>query len=86
MDIFDENILGLWKALADNEVKYILIGGYAINFHGYQRFTGDLDIWLYDTLDNRKAIRKAFVDCKIGRLSNDRAYAICGRLYTISIE
>lgn len=63
MDIFDEEILRFWKALQVNQVDYILIGGYAINFHGYQRFTGDLDIWIKNTLDNRRALRAAFKSC-----------------------
>ena len=66
MDIFDEEILNFWKSLQNNQVKYILVGGYAINFHGYQRFTGDLDIWIKDTLDNRKNLRTAFFDCDMG--------------------
>ncbi|MET3979813.1 hypothetical protein ABIB62_002845 [Mucilaginibacter sp. UYP25] len=66
MDIFDENILSFWKALQDNQVQYIMIGGYAINLHGFQRFTGDLDIWLNDTLENRKAFRNALVDSAMG--------------------
>ncbi|MES2446994.1 MAG: hypothetical protein V4546_07415 [Bacteroidota bacterium] len=57
MDIFDEEILNFWKALEEFNVKYILVGGYAINLHGYQRFTGDLDIWLKDDLEKRKALR-----------------------------
>lgn len=66
MDIFDQEILNFWKALHHNEVQYILIGGYAINLHGYQRFTGDLDIWIKDTLENRQALRKAFITCAMG--------------------
>ena len=66
MDIFDEEILNFWKALQDHHVQYILVGGYAINLHGYQRFTGDLDIWLNDTIENRQALRKAFVSCGMG--------------------
>jgi hypothetical protein len=66
LDIFDEEILRFWKALQSHQVQYILIGGYATNFHGYQRFTGDLDIWLKDSLKNRKLLRKAFVDCEMG--------------------
>lgn len=49
MDIFDEEILKFWKALADNRVKYIMIGGYATNIHGFQRYTGDMDIWIEDS-------------------------------------
>ncbi|WP_448697580.1 hypothetical protein ACFGVR_12800 [Mucilaginibacter sp. AW1-3] len=66
MDIFDEEILKFWKALKDHDVQYIMVGGYAINLHGYQRFTGDLDIWLKDTLPNRQQLRKAFVSCGMG--------------------
>lgn len=43
-----------------------MVGGYATNLHGYQRFTGDLDIWLKDDLGNSRALRKTFVKCNIG--------------------
>ncbi|MEJ2901503.1 MULTISPECIES: hypothetical protein [Pedobacter] len=66
MDIFDEEILNFWRALQEYNVQYIMVGGYATNLHGYQRFTGDLDIWLKDTLENRKQLRKAFVKCDMG--------------------
>jgi hypothetical protein len=59
MDILDDEILQLWKLLHQNEVEYILVGGFAVNFHGYQRFTGDLDIWIKDTIVNRKKLRTA---------------------------
>jgi hypothetical protein len=66
VDIFDEEILKFWKALHDRNVQYILVGGYATNLHGYQRFTGDLDIWLKDSLENRQHLRDAFIDCDMG--------------------
>lgn len=66
MDAFDEDLLLFWKALHNNDVAYLLIGGYAINLHGYQRFTGDVDIWLKNTIENRKKLRKAFTDCGMG--------------------
>lgn len=43
-----------------------MIGDYAIKLHGYQRFTGDLDIWFKDTLENRHQLRKAFISCNMG--------------------
>ena len=66
MDLFDEEIVRFWKALQDHAVKFILVGGYATNFHGYQRFTGDMDIWIEDSLENRKALRTAFQDYGMG--------------------
>jgi hypothetical protein len=59
MDVFDQDILLLWKCLDDNEVRYIMIGGFATNLHGYSRSTKDIDIWIDDTLINRKRLRKA---------------------------
>jgi len=66
VDVFDEEILSFWKALQDFKVQYIMVGGFAINLHGYQRFTGDLDIWIKDNLQNRQQLRKAFISCDMG--------------------
>jgi hypothetical protein len=54
------------EALQDHHVQYIMVGGYAINLHGYQRFTGDLNIWIKDALENRQQLRKVFVSCGMG--------------------
>jgi len=34
------------KLLKEHEVRYLLIGGYAVGFHGYPRATADMDIWV----------------------------------------
>lgn len=34
------------RLLNSNEVEYLLIGGFAVSFHGYPRATGDMDIWI----------------------------------------
>ncbi len=59
MDILDADILLLWKCLQQNNVRYIMIGGFATNLHGYSRATNDMDIWIEDTIPNRKNLRKA---------------------------
>jgi hypothetical protein len=66
MDILDEELLKFWKALNDHHVRYIMIGGFAIAFHGFARSTEDLDIWLDDTLENRKSLRRAFIYLQYG--------------------
>lgn len=60
MDVNDSAFLDLWQSLNTHEVRYILVGGFATNFHGYQRFTGDVDIYLEDNLENRQRLRKAY--------------------------
>lgn len=34
------------KLLNDKNIKYLLIGGYAVGYHGYPRATNDMDIWI----------------------------------------
>jgi hypothetical protein len=66
MDIFDEEILKFWGALQNNHVRYIMVGGYATNLHGFARYTGDIDMWIEDTLANRQHLRAAFIECGMG--------------------
>jgi hypothetical protein len=62
MDVFDEEILAFWRQLDQQNVRYIMLGGFATNFHGYSRATDDMDLWLEDTLENRKKLRQAIKD------------------------
>jgi hypothetical protein len=34
------------KLLNEKKVRYLLIGGYAVGYHGYPRATNDMDIWI----------------------------------------
>jgi hypothetical protein len=34
------------KLLNSHNVRYLLVGGYAVGYHGYPRATGDMDIWI----------------------------------------
>lgn len=44
------------QLLNEKEVKYLLIGGYAIGLHGYMRTTVDIDFWVEQSEDNAKKI------------------------------
>lgn len=59
MEIFDEEILNLWKLLNQNNVRYIVVGGFAVNLHSFSRYTGDLNLWIQDTAANRANLRNA---------------------------
>ena len=48
-NIFNKDFQDFVKALNNNEVEYILLGGYAVVVYGYSRTTGDLDIWVRRT-------------------------------------
>ena len=66
MDVLDEELLLFWNKLNENNVRYIMVGGLATRFHGYNRATDDLDMWIGDTLENRQHLRKAFIELEYG--------------------
>ncbi len=53
---FQDFILALNKA----HVRYILVGGYAVILHGYNRTTGDMDIWVERSEANYLKLLEAF--------------------------
>ena len=50
------------KLLNEKDVRYLLIGGYAVGYHGYPRATGDMDIWIAIHPDNAKKVISALRD------------------------
>jgi hypothetical protein len=40
------------QSLNNNQVRYLVIGGYAVAMHGHPRYTKDLDVWLESTSEN----------------------------------
>lgn len=60
MDLMDETLLNFWKSLNHFGVRYIMVGGVAVNLHGYSRTTKDIDIWIKDTKENRSQLGLAF--------------------------
>lgn len=59
-NIFNDDFRDFLSALNDQEVKYILVGGFSVILHGYSRTTGDMDIWVERTANNYARIKKAF--------------------------
>ena len=44
------------RSLNDNQVRYLVAGGYAVALYGYPRYTKDLDIWIELDRDNAERI------------------------------
>jgi len=61
-----QEILNIWKVFNENNVRYLTIGGLAVNIYGYTRNTGHVDILIEDTTSNRKNLRLAFDSIGIG--------------------
>ena len=68
-----EKFLELIDILEKKEVNYIIIGGMAINLHGFARNTKDIDIFLEPTKENivkfRNALKQIFNDKEIDEIT-----------------
>lgn len=62
----NEQIIDVWKYLSENNVNYLTIGGFAVNIYGYGRNTGDIDIFIEDTIANRENLRNAIKQMGLG--------------------
>jgi hypothetical protein len=60
-------MLLLLQAFKKHNVDYLIVGGFAVNRYGYNRATGDLDIYLRDTKENRKNLIEAIDEMGYGR-------------------
>ncbi len=47
------------RSLNDNQVRYLVVGGYAVAFHGHPRYTKDIDVWVDRSRKNANKIMAA---------------------------
>jgi pimeloyl-ACP methyl ester carboxylesterase len=59
---FPNDFIEFLRLLNDNEVEYLLVGGFAVALHGYPRATADMDVWVARTLANAERIATALRD------------------------
>lgn len=59
-NIFNDDFRDFLFMLNKHQVRYVLIGGFAVILHGYSRTTGDMDIWIDRTKENYQRLKCAF--------------------------
>ena len=50
------------QSLNSEGVEYLVVGGYAVAFHGYPRATADLDVWVARSSQNAEKLERAVRD------------------------
>ncbi len=56
---FPENFDLILSAISNARVEFMIAGGFAVNFHGYNRSTSDMDIWIKPVEKNKLKIFSA---------------------------
>lgn len=54
--MFNQDFKEFIESLNANQVRYLVVGGYAVALHGYPRYTKDLDIWIESSPENARAL------------------------------
>jgi len=57
--MLNEDYKEMLQFLADEKVKFLLVGAYAMAVHGYPRATMDIDIWVMPAPENAEAVLRA---------------------------
>jgi len=52
----------LFQLFEEHHVDYMIVGGYAVAFHGYPRFTKDIDLFFECSPENIARLRAALID------------------------
>lgn len=68
----DKDFKEFIKLLNEHDVQYMVIGGYAVNFYGYPRYTKDIDLWLWMNVENIDKLLEAIKDFGFGSFNLKR--------------
>ncbi|HET7620197.1 MAG TPA: hypothetical protein VFK20_16935 [Vicinamibacterales bacterium] len=55
----NEDFVDLLRAFAAADVRFLIVGAYALALHGRPRATGDLDIWVEPSAENAARVMRA---------------------------
>lgn len=57
--MFSQDFKEFIELLNANQVRYLVVGGYAVALHGHPRYTKDLELWVECDIQNAQALIKA---------------------------
>jgi predicted nucleotidyltransferase len=68
----DKDFKEFIELLNAHDVQYLVIGEYAVNFHGYPRYTKNIDFWLWMTDENIEKLLQVIKSFGFGSLGLDK--------------
>jgi hypothetical protein len=67
-------------ALNARRVEFVVIGAFALAYHGRPRATGDMDVWLRPTADNARRVLDALKDFGLASLGLTESDILSGKV------
>jgi hypothetical protein len=56
------------RSFVGHDVRFLIVGGYALAAHGHPRYTKDLDVWVWTDPSNAERVVRALEDFDVGGL------------------
>lgn len=82
----NQDFVDLLRAFVDHDVRFLIVGAYALALHGRPRATGDMDVWVDATPQNATRIMNALAE--FGAPMSDISesdFAAPGAVYQIGV-
>lgn len=84
MENWDKEIKDFLILSSKHNVRMLMVGGGAVNFHGFQRHSADVDFWIETTAENFKKLILVFKD--MGYEIDDFPNEVKNQLQNISLK
>lgn len=71
----NKDFMKLLRAFAKVDARYLLVGAFAVEYHGQPRTTRHMDLWLDDSADNMERVYRALTDFGVPPIAIDHLNA-----------
>ena len=72
MENLNPDFLDFITLLDQRSVEYLIVGGYAVGFHGFPRYTGDIDFFVSINEQNAEKLVRVLDDFGFGGIGIER--------------
>jgi hypothetical protein len=74
IDLENDEVISFLKDLESANIKFLLVGGFAVAFHGHVRATHDLDIWIKADDETLCKLKEILIKNGSERLKTSRSF------------
>jgi hypothetical protein len=72
MENLNPDFLDFITLLEKKSVEYLVVGGYAVGFHGFPRYTGDIDFFVAVSERNAQRLMEVFQEFGFGEIGIEK--------------
>ncbi|WP_230687397.1 nucleotidyltransferase [Hymenobacter ruricola] len=81
----DQDFKEFIELLNAHKVRYMVVGGYAVAYHGYLRFTGDIDVWVEVSPANAVLLVQVMGDFGFGSMYREADFLAPGGIIQLGV-